>query len=103
VDVAQEVGRELVVADGEASAVFEAADHALDGVAALVECLAEAAFPHAVALGWDVWDCALLLDQVAEAVAVVWAVGVNDAAPGPSVQQMLCGASAKPPGFTSGV
>ena len=92
-DVAEEVSGELVVAGGEASAVFEAAEHALDGVAALVECFAEAAFPDPIALGRDVGDRALILDQVADAVAVVGAVGVNDAAPGQSVQQMLSSAA----------
>lgn len=43
--VAEEVGGEFVVAGGEAAAVFQAAEHALDGVAALVEGFAEAAFP----------------------------------------------------------
>lgn len=50
-DAAKEVGGEAIVAGGEASAVLEAAEHALDGVAALVEDLAEAAFPDACALG----------------------------------------------------
>ena len=92
-DVAEEVGGEFVVAGGEASAVFQAAEHAFDGVAALVEGLAEAALPDAIALGWDVGDRALVLDQIADAVAVVGAVGVDDAAPGQSVQQMLGGAA----------
>ena len=92
-DVAEEVVGEFVVAGGEASAVFQAAEHAFDGVAALVEGLAEAALPDAIALGWDVGDRALVLDQIADAVAVVGAVGVDDAAPGQSVQQMLGGAA----------
>ena len=79
-DVAEEVGGELVIAGGEASAVLKAAEHALDGVAALVEGLAEAAFPAAVGFGRDVGDRALLLDEVADAVAVIGPVGVDDAA-----------------------
>ena len=79
-DVAEEVGGEFVVAGSEAAAVLETAEHALDGVAALVETFAEAAFPASVALGRDVGDRALLLDQVTAAVAVVGAVGVDDAA-----------------------
>ena len=78
-DIAEEVGGELVVAGGEASAVLEATEHALDGVTALVEGFAEAAFPGAIALGRDVGNGALLLDDVADAVAVVSAVGVDDA------------------------
>ena len=42
--------------------MLEAAEHALDSVAALVEGFAEAAFPAPVALGRDVGDRALLLD-----------------------------------------
>ena len=79
-DIAEEVGGEFVVAGGEAAAVFESAEHALDGVAAFVEGLAEAAFPAPVALGQDVGDRALLLDQLADAIAVIGAVGVDDAA-----------------------
>ena len=80
--VAEEVGGELVVAGGEASAVFEAAEHALDGVAALVEGLAEAAFPATIPLGWDVRDGTLILDQVSDAVAIIGTVCVDDAATG---------------------
>ena len=76
-DVAEEVGGELVVAGGEAAAVLNAAEHSLDGVAAFVKGLAEAAFPAPVALGRDVGDRALLLDQVADAFAVIGAVGVT--------------------------
>jgi hypothetical protein len=93
VDVSEEVGSEFVVAGCEASAVLEATEHALDGVAAFVEGLAEAAFPDAIALGRDVGDRALFLDQVTDAVAVAGTVGVDDAAPGQCVQQMLGGAA----------
>lgn len=92
-DVTEEVGGEFVVAGGEASAVLEAAEHALDGIATLVEGFAEAAFPAAVALGRDVGDRALILDQIADAVAVIGAVGVDDAAPGQGVEQVLGGAA----------
>ncbi len=90
-DVAEEVCSELVVAGGEATAVLEAAEHALDGVAALIEGLAEAAFPATVRLGWYVGDRTLVLDDVADAVAVIGAVGVNDAAPRQRCQQLLGG------------
>ncbi len=80
--IAEEVGGELVIAGGEAAAVLEAAEHALYGVAALVESLAEAAFPAAIGFGRDVGDRSLLFDEVADAVAVVSAIGVNDAAQG---------------------
>jgi hypothetical protein len=79
VDVAEEIGGEFVVAGGEASAVLEAAEHPLDGVAALMEGLAEAAFPAPVALGRDVGKRALLLDQVTDAIAVISTKGERSA------------------------
>ncbi len=88
-DVAEEVGCEFVVAGGEAAAVLKAAEHPLDGVAAPVERLAEAAFPASVALGWDVWNRTLNLDQVTDAVAVVSAVGMDETAWRQFVQQKL--------------
>lgn len=60
-----------------------------DGVAALVEAAAEAAFPEPVGLWRDVRDGILTLDQVADAVAVVGAIGVDDAARRQACQQML--------------
>ena len=53
-DVSKEVGGELVVAGGEASAVLEAAEHAFDGVATLVKGFAEPAFPASVTLRRDI-------------------------------------------------
>lgn len=88
-DVAEEVGGKLVVASGEAPAVLEAAEHPLDGVATLVEGLAEAAFPAPIALGRDIGNGTLILDQVADAVAVVGTIGMDDAAPGQRCQQLL--------------
>lgn len=79
-DAAKEVGGEAIVAGGEATAVLEPAEHALDSVAALVEGLAKATFPKPVGLRRDVRDSALAFDQVADAVGVVCAVGVDDAA-----------------------
>ncbi len=61
--------------------------------AASVEGLAKAGFPDAIALGRDVGDRALVLDQVADAVAVIGAVGMDNAAPGQGVQQVLGGAA----------
>jgi hypothetical protein len=43
VDATEEDGGGSVIARGEASAVLEAAEHALDGVTPLVEAAAEAA------------------------------------------------------------
>ena len=55
-DVSEEAGCGLVVAGCEATAFLEATEHPLDGVAALAEGFAEAAFPAPVALGRDVGD-----------------------------------------------
>jgi hypothetical protein len=77
VDAAEIVFGEAVVASGEPSVVLEAAEHALDGVAVFVEGFVEAALPLSRALEWDVRDGALALDQVADAVGVVGAVGVD--------------------------
>ena len=93
-EFSEEVGGELVVAGGEATAVLETAQHALDSVAAPVVAFAEAAFPASVALGRDVGDRALLLDQIADAVAVIGPVGMDDAARRQPVQQMPGPASA---------
>ena len=87
--VAEEVGGEPVVAGGDATAVLEAAEHALDGVAAFVEAAAKAAFPAPIGLWRDVGDSALILDQAPDAVAVIGAVGVDDAARRQACQQML--------------
>ena len=87
--VAEEVGSEFIVAGGEATAVLQAAEPALDGVAALVEGVAEAALPTTVAFRRDVGDRALILDQISDADAVVGAVGMDDATPGQGCKQML--------------
>lgn len=71
-----------VISGGDAAAVVEAAEHALDGVSALVEGAAEARFPAAVGLGRNVRDGLLALDQIADAVAVIGTVGMDDAARG---------------------
>ena len=88
-DAGEEVGGEPVVAGGEAAAVFEVAEHAFDGIAALVGDLAEAALLQAGALGWNVRNDALALDQLTNAVGVVGAVGMHDAALGQVGQQVL--------------
>ena len=92
-DGAEEVCGEAVVAGGKPPAVLQTAEHALDGVAALVEGLAEAAFPHARALWRDVRDRALALDQVADAVGVVGTVGMDDA-PFRQIDQQMLGRAA---------
>ena len=88
-DSAKEVAGDPVVTGCEAAAVLEATEHTLDGVAALVEFHAKAAFPQAVALWRDVRDRTLALDQLADAVGVVSTVGMDDAPFGQLSQQML--------------
>ena len=78
-DVAEKNAGEFSVTGGEAAAVFEAAGRALNGVAALVKWLAEAVRPVPIGLWRDVWNRALLLDQVADMIAVTGAVGTEDA------------------------
>lgn len=92
-DDAEKVVGVPVVAGCKPPAVLQTAEHALDGVAALVEGLAEAAFPHARALWRDVGDRALALDKVAHAVGVVGTVGVDDA-PFRQINQQVLGRAA---------
>jgi hypothetical protein len=80
VNAGEELGSEPVIPCGDPSEVLEPAEHALDGVAAAVKDLAEAGFPSPRGLGRDVRDGALILDEVADAVRVVGAVGQYDAA-----------------------
>jgi hypothetical protein len=89
VDAAKEVGGEPIVAGREATAVLEPAEHALDRIAPFVEDLAEAAFPEAVEFGRYVRNRALALDQVANTVSVVGAVGMDDTPLGQAGQQHL--------------
>src|SRR5690606_28878505 len=64
-------------------------EHALDGIAALVERTAEAAFPAPVGLWRDVRNRLLALDQIADAIAVIGAVGMDNAASWQIDQQQL--------------
>ena len=79
-DAAEIGGREPIVAGSDAAAVLEPAEHALDGVAALVEGPAEATFPSPVGLRRDVRNGSLALDQATDPIAVVGAVRMDDAA-----------------------
>lgn len=86
-DAAKEDGSGAVIARGEASAVLEAAEHALDGVASLVEAAAEATSPASIGLGRDVGNGTLLLNQVADAVGVIGTVRMDDAPDRQAAQQ----------------
>ncbi len=76
---AEEDGGGAVIARGEAPAVLEAAEHALEGIASLVMAAAEAAFPASIGLGRDVRNSTLPLDKVTDAVGVIGAVRMDDA------------------------
>jgi hypothetical protein len=82
VDAGEEVGCQLVVASVQAAEVPEAAEHALDGVAVLVEDGAKAALPPPGVLGRDVGRSALALDELAHRVGVLGTVRQHDAALG---------------------
>ena len=67
--------------------MLELAEEALDKVALAIERLAEAGLPFAVGLGGDIGHCALRLDQVANAVAVIGLVTQYDGARRQPVEQ----------------
>ena len=62
-DATEEDVGATVISVGDAAAVLEAAEHALDGVSALLEGAAEARLPAALGLGRDVRDGLLARDQ----------------------------------------
>lgn len=78
-NTAKEGDGEPVVARRQPAVVFEAAEHALDGVAAFVERAAEAASPAAVRSGRDIRDSALRLNLLGDAIIVVGAVPMDNA------------------------
>jgi|TARA_R100000501_G_scaffold18326_1_gene37702 hypothetical protein len=55
------------------------AEHAFDGVATFAEHFREAAFPAPVGLGRDIRNRALALDQIANGVAIIGFVSMNEA------------------------
>jgi hypothetical protein len=71
----QEISGELVVAGGDPAKVLEAAEAALDDVAALIGALAEWMDDHAIGFVGDHRGCAALDDLGAQPVAVVTLVG----------------------------
>lgn len=62
-DVAKKIGSEIAVAGGKASVVVEAAKYALDGIEALLEYLAAAAFLFLDRLGRDFGDGTVMFRQ----------------------------------------
>lgn len=69
---------EAVVSCGDSAEVFEAAEHALNGVAITVEIWREAFFLAAVGLERDVGCSALAFDLAADSIAVVALVTMQD-------------------------
>ena len=82
---------ETVVACGNPAEVFEAAEHAFDGVAVTVEIGREAALPATIGLRRDVGSSALALDLAAYRVAVIALVAVQDFGGGEAVEQGIGG------------
>ena len=73
----EEVGGELFVAGGDATEVFT--EEALDPIAFAIEALGEARVPLTIALGGDVWRCAL--SSIISARMVAWRKKCGQAAP----------------------
>ncbi len=78
---------ELVVAGCDASALFDAAEEALDAVSLLVEPFVIAVLALSVASGWDDGIAALGDDEVVQSVGVVGFVG-QDIAGGQAFDQV---------------
>ena len=88
-DHGEEVGGELIVTGGDAAEVLQLREKPLDQVALAVEPLAEARLPLAVAFGRDVGSGALVLDQLADAVAVIGLVRQYDGARAEVIEQAI--------------
>src|SRR5262249_25493890 len=85
----QRIGREIVIAGGDASEVLQLGEEPLDQVALAVEALAEAAFPAPIALGRYVGCGTLFLDQVTDAVGIIGLVRQHDGARAEVVEQRV--------------
>jgi hypothetical protein len=77
-DQGEEVGGELVVTGGGTAEVLQLGGETLDEVTLAVEPPAGAGFPAPVALGRDVGRCAVILDQLSDAVGIICLVGQLD-------------------------
>ena len=76
-----------VILCGDAPEVFQAAEHALDGVSVAVEHGREAVLPEPVGAGRDVRHGAHALDLSADRIAIVALVTMEDAGTGHLAQQ----------------
>ena len=86
-----EVLGEAVVPGGDAAEIFEASEHALDGVSVSVEIWREAVFPDAIGLWRDVWRRALGFDLSAHGVGVVAFVAMHEIARRHLIEQNIGG------------
>lgn len=85
----EEVASQLVVAGRDPAEVLQFGEEALDQVALAIEPLAEAGLPAPIALGRDVWSCAPILDQVADAISVIGLIGQHDSARTEVIEQVI--------------
>src|SRR5438477_2596370 len=81
---------EPVVAGCDATKVLEASEHALDRIAVTIEPRREAVLPTSIGFRWDVGDHALALDLLADSVAVVALVAVQDFRAKQPANQFIC-------------
>ncbi len=86
---------EAVVSRCDSSEVFEAPEHALDGVAVAIETGRKAILPAAVDLRWDVRRGALALDLATDGVAVIPLVAMQDFGGGHLVEQGIGGGAVR--------
>lgn len=82
---------EAVIAGCDAPEVFDAAEHAFDGVAIAIEAGREAILPAAIDLWRDVGRGSLALDFATDGIAVVSLVTVQDVGVGEAIEQIVGG------------
>jgi len=80
-----------VVSSCDSAKIFEASEHALDGVAVAVQVGREAVLPTSVSLRWNIRSSPLALDFAADDVAVIRLVAVQDRGCGHVVEQGVGG------------
>lgn len=84
-----EVDGETVIAGGDTTRVFEAIEHALDGVPAFVKIWGKAVLPDARDLGRNVGSCALRSDFPAHGIRVVSLVAVDQLGRADLIEQRI--------------
>ena len=71
---------EAIVSGCDPAEVFDAPEHALDGIAVAIKSGREAIFPAPIDLGRDVRGRAAILDRLAHGVGVIAAIGKHQRA-----------------------